>query len=423
MRLLQFIDRYAAICSKPLQLSAARGGKVKLPIYPLLVGTKMKNWHHFDIACRKTLTHESKNELPGLTINEDVLEEMITARLNIKSEQALSFKSDFSGPGIEIGDVDRILAFPNDISGKPNRWARLPVVYKPPWHISLDNMLDAFNANRFKGNEDMMIKSINQLATYMIHNDLKYGMLSTVKSAIALKITQIPIAQHSYQSRSVDLSVECSQPIHWGREGTDSPLAAYIYLSLLTYGRTELGRETLELRTKSKRKMPQPIPGLQEREIGKLLLYLTTPLAKKAGNTIRGRILEGETSLSIPAVFKVYSKLSRVQGKAIPQLYFADRYRGVLGIMALEDCGEPLTAWTPETIEHARRVLESVHKHDIVHQDIAMQNFVTDPKSSSSPVRLVGFGGAKERGIEGPQVLLEEMGNFMKLVSQQPAGS
>ncbi|KAK6338044.1 hypothetical protein TWF696_001515 [Orbilia brochopaga] len=468
MRLLQFIERHAAVvCKKPLLVSKTPiGGAVTLPERPLLVGAKLRKWNHFELHLRRTLDFRNNDDPPGLQLDEAALENALAAKIKIKSDKGLrelakltleepcanvmsyitgadtplSFQDRFNGPGIEIGYPDRILAFPHDLDGKQNRWARLPVLYKPPWEISLKNVLENFNERRFHGDESKLVKAVNQLVTYMAYNDLSVGILSNVHTTVAFRVSQIPYHKCTYQSRATETIVECSPPIHWRGEGLESPLAAYIYLALITYQNTVLGRETVELRLKTKKKLPEPLPGMKEREIDKLISHMVTPLAKKHATTIRGRIMEGETGHSIPAVFKVYDlsskaanrafereqemyeKLSNVQEKAVPKLYFANPARGVLGVMAFEDCGEPLTEWTPENIGHARRALENVHKHDVLHRDVGMHSFVVNP-DSRYPVRLVGFGGAKARGLEGPEVLLDEMGDFMRLISAQPGSS
>ncbi|KAJ6258739.1 hypothetical protein Dda_6791 [Drechslerella dactyloides] len=463
MRLVEFLDRFSAICNKRLLISKTATGKVTLPLRPILVGSKLKHWNQFNAVIRKTLEAENKSlgNLPGLTLDEAALEDALATKLKIRGERSLrglaklafedpcaavmsqvakldrplSFEDRYSGPGMDIGNADRVLGFPTDISGKPNPWTRLPIVYKPPWEVSLNDVFTDFNQTRFDP-DNKLVKSVNQLGAYMTYNNVKYGILSTVKSAVAFRVMQVPSIKGFGSFRPFETSIEVSTPMHWQEEGLNSPLGMYIYLAMLSYQNTVPRREYLELRLRTKKKLLHNLPGITERDIENLTFRLDRPMVKKRGNVIRGTMSEIGKHFLVPAVFKLYDlstregergfrhesamyeKLAEVQGRAVPRMYFSVPNRGVMGIIALEDCGEPLTEWTPETLEHARLSLEDVHKHDVLHQDIAMHNFVYQP-GSKFPVRLVGFGGAKEREFEGPEVLLDEMGQFMRLATQQ----
>ncbi|KAF3921090.1 hypothetical protein AA313_de0206894 [Arthrobotrys entomopaga] len=113
-----------------------------------------------------------------------------------------------------IGDPDRVF-IQRVPDGNPK--CLFIMEFKTPWALPLPrNLIDTFNTNKSDGKNEL-VRAVQQIYSYMTFNNLEFGILSNYETTFLFR-------------RVEGGEVQVSHPIMFSDTGTDSPLAALVYL-------------------------------------------------------------------------------------------------------------------------------------------------------------------------------------------------
>ncbi|KAF3924890.1 hypothetical protein ABW21_db0206463 [Orbilia brochopaga] len=299
--------------------------------------------------------------------------------------------------------------------------ARLVIEFKTPWALELpDNLAEAYN--RYKTDPGNKItKSVQQLYGYMSWNDVQVGVLSIYTSTFffqrdeedGLRVSR-KFEHTDREARSVVVALlyvchfAATEGYYYFSPVTGAPPGTYvmdfdsegsmIYRGAWSRGLTipwgdmqilldnRLSQNyatvvTADLRHKNFRK---PSNAVYEKIVICKIYDLTSPTsAAQAHNEIQ-----------------MYMNLEHLQGERIPKLYAAGTHCGILQIMVMEKCGEPVLA-NPKPFrgfwKQVREALRALHDCGFIHGDIRLENFTVVTSRSGKrrriqrQVRLIDF--------------------------------
>ncbi|KAK6520676.1 hypothetical protein TWF506_000925 [Arthrobotrys conoides] len=302
-----------------------------------------------------------------------------------------------------LGNPDRV--FVVDATPAERGRGRLILEWKTPWDLATpDDLIKQFNSDRLNNEESTkLIKVVSQVYGYMTFNNLKFGALCNYESLYLFQ-------------RVSDSGLQVSPPFRFSDKGTESPVAALVYIShhVVT---VESKISSFEI-------------------LGRNGLYLTERITKNIATVMMGEIRSQQgvkTVDSQKAVFKVYEINTEPKEKAagkeieilvsfplcngpqmlgiyIPKIYAAGTHMKSLRILVLEDCGRAASADSVNVNfwAQARKAVQAVHKTGAIHGDIKLDNFTI----STSGARLVDLGLCRQGA---PKERAEELKDFDRL--------
>ncbi|KAJ6256311.1 hypothetical protein Dda_8809 [Drechslerella dactyloides] len=313
---------------------------------------------------------------------------------------------------LKLGSPDKIIWFTR---GVERSRARLMIETKTPWALPTHPGLDLatyYNKHRRNFEKDPIIKAVHQAYGYMTLNSLKYGILTNAETTYIFRRmhndTEGPpkTGQGGY--------LECSPAISLLGQGLESPIAAYAFISALSYEEGWLHRSLEDdfddVPTEFKLDSTQPIlaPLPIEKPITNtkgLTFQLGKLLSSSVASTMRGTILHRGNpicnciiktyDLAEKRAEEMYHELSHMQGSEIPRLYIKGELAGLIGILALEDCGETLEGkeTSAEAKKAVQKILRKMHAVGVLHNDLSLRNIVMNQHApSESAFRLIDFG-------------------------------
>ncbi|KAK6517437.1 hypothetical protein TWF281_004094 [Arthrobotrys megalospora] len=331
------------------------------------------------------------------------------------------------GAGCDLGNPDRVFVVKDTPTERGK--GKLVFEWKTPWALATpDNLIEEFNSGRLNNERpSKLVKAVSQLYGYMTYNNLGFGALCNYESLYLFK-------------RVGDCGLQVSPPFKFSDKGTESPVAAFVYIchhvvtvGSFHYSPIEQGPpgthilkiEDFVVRGTWKEK------GNTEILWEQVNLYLTERVTRNIATVMLGEVRSQpgvQRRDSQKAVFKVYEinttikekaadqeieayeRLKDLQGSYVPKLYAAGTHMKSLKILILEDCGKTASADKVDVDfwAQARKAVQALHKAGAIHGDIKLDNFTI----STSGARLVDLGLCRQGT---PRERAEELEDFSRL--------
>ncbi|KAA8914115.1 hypothetical protein TRICI_003012 [Trichomonascus ciferrii] len=270
---------------------------------------------------------------------------------------------------------------------------------KTDMNISYDKLIEALDNPKTNDSGTLQVLAhIQELYSAMLLNRVRYGAMTNCSQIIFVKTVFTPGNQHR---------LFISQPMDYDDSSrgfsTIGALTGLILTSLGYSPKLDTGDHAPPVKHEVLKQTPYG-----QKPIGLITISTKSPKYSSVGRTVRALYQQDDKVYSnvyakitnhtrnkrgaqlLQTEYNAYSRLTELQGSIFPLVHAYGTILHTNRILVLENAGNPVDPLNvdDDTIKEMRVLIQELHNHQIVHNNISLNSFLRDEQEN---IKIIGF--------------------------------